>query len=88
MRIIQVGLSEASNDKRNKMYLGYPRVPAECAPVDDPPELRLAPAAAPGGVSGPVAAPAPGPAHLDHAPPPESGQLRPESAENRKLLIL
>ena len=88
MRIIQVGLSEASYDKHNKMYLGYPRVPAECAPVDDPPELRLAPAAAPGGVSGPVAAPAPGPAHLDHAPPPESGQLRPESAENRKLLIL
>ena len=88
MRIIKVGLSVASNDKHNKMYLGYPRVPAECAPVDDPPELRLAPAAAPGGVSGPVAAPAPGPAHLDHAPPPESGQLRPESAENRKMLIL
>ena len=57
--------------------------PAERAPVDAPPQLRLAAAAAPGGVSGPGAAPTPGPAHLDHAPPPEGGQLRPESAENK-----
>ena len=58
--------------------------PAERAPVDDPPQLRLAAAAAaPGGVSGPGAAPTPGPAHLDHAPPPEGGQLSPESTENK-----
>ena len=84
-RTIQVQLSEYSNDNE---YIppGIPLVPAQRAPVDDPPELRLAPAAAAGGVRGPV--PAPAPAHLDHAPPPESGQLRPQSAGNRKLLML
>ena len=83
-RTIPVDLSESESSIDNDCIPGIPCVPAQRAPVDDPPELRLAPAAAAGGVSGPVAAPA----HLDHAPPPEGGQLRPQSAENRRLLML
>ena len=67
-------------------------VPADGAPVDDAPQLRLAPPAAPGGVRRPLAAdPAPRPApapggHLDHASAAQRRQLRAQSAENMRLL--
>ena len=54
--------------------------PADGPPVDDPAELRLAPATAPGWVRRPGAA-----GHLHHATPSQQGQLRPQSAGRKQL---